>query len=245
MDTFSFAPTFPRTQSMQLVQGDHQFHIIPVANCLIIFEAYMEILFIIEVKILELIKWSSRSSPIMLTIGPRMVNKFWICSWSSLKRMSFWCLYLDTHLTTHHSIIVVWLKTVIMKGPRTLLISLVALCRIFGAVWGYTSPCIWVLRCLLSGHSFSCLQACHGLKIDTFENLSLESNYDPLHWGCKCSWDIILKSSKLILKVHWLFGLWQGMECCCKWWSAMAYAFFISLWHLKREHKFNKSSWCT
>jgi hypothetical protein len=38
MDTFSSAPTFPRTQSMQLVQGDHQFQIILVANCLTILE---------------------------------------------------------------------------------------------------------------------------------------------------------------------------------------------------------------
>ena len=101
MDTFSSAPTSPRTQSMQLVLDDHQFQIMPVANCLTIFGAYMEILFIIVVKILELITWSSGSPPIMLTnyVGPRMVTKFLICCSMSLKRMSFWCLYLDAHTT--------------------------------------------------------------------------------------------------------------------------------------------------
>ena len=36
----------------------------------------MNRLFIIKVKVLELIKCSFRSPPIMWTIGPRKVNKF-------------------------------------------------------------------------------------------------------------------------------------------------------------------------
>ena len=43
---------------------------------LINFGAHVNILFIIKVRILELIKWPPPPPPIMLTIEPRMVNKF-------------------------------------------------------------------------------------------------------------------------------------------------------------------------
>ena len=45
---------------------------------------------------------------IMLTIEPRMMNISWICTPTSLKHMPFWFPFLHSHLTTHHSNIVVW-----------------------------------------------------------------------------------------------------------------------------------------
>ena len=53
--------------------------------------------------------------PIMLTIKPRIVTKFWAhSSISCIQLMSFWCPFLVPHLTTHHSNIGVRL------GPLTL-----------------------------------------------------------------------------------------------------------------------------
>ena len=53
--------------------------------------------------------------PIMLTIKPRIVTKFWShSSISCIQLMSFWCPFLVPHLTTHHSTIGVRL------GPLTL-----------------------------------------------------------------------------------------------------------------------------
>ena len=77
MDTFSFASTSPLMRYTQVVgvRDNCQFEIVSVAVCLIIFRAYMNILFIIKVKILELTIWSCRS-PIMLIIDPRMGNKY-------------------------------------------------------------------------------------------------------------------------------------------------------------------------
>ena len=37
----------------------------------------------------------------MLTIEPRMVSMFWACSPISFINMSFWCSFLDPHLTTY------------------------------------------------------------------------------------------------------------------------------------------------
>ena len=42
-------------------------------------------------------------SQLMLTIEPRMVSIVWACSPISLEHTSFWCPFLDTHLTIHHS----------------------------------------------------------------------------------------------------------------------------------------------
>ena len=53
-DTFSSAPTSRRARNTQLVQDDYQIQIVPVAIFLIVFGARMNILFIVEVKILFL-----------------------------------------------------------------------------------------------------------------------------------------------------------------------------------------------
>ena len=47
-----------------------------IATFLVIFGAYMDILFNIKVKIVVLIQWSFRSPSIVLTIEPRMVTMF-------------------------------------------------------------------------------------------------------------------------------------------------------------------------
>lgn len=52
-----------------------------------------------------------RASPIMLTIEPKVVNKFWTRSPISPELiMPFWCLFLESHLSRHHSNIGVWLR---------------------------------------------------------------------------------------------------------------------------------------
>ena len=42
-------------------------------------------------------------SQLMLTIEPRMVSIFWARSPISLEHISFWCPFLDTHLTIYYS----------------------------------------------------------------------------------------------------------------------------------------------
>jgi hypothetical protein len=59
-------------RNMQLLRDDCQFQIVSEAIFLIIYLNN----FIIKVKILKFIKWSHSSPPDMLTIEPRMVNKF-------------------------------------------------------------------------------------------------------------------------------------------------------------------------
>ena len=78
----------------------------------IIFGAHKSILFIVKVKIFVDIKWPYRSSPIMLTVEPKMVNiSFWARTPMSIKHMMFfWCLFVHPHLTPHHSNVAVWLK---------------------------------------------------------------------------------------------------------------------------------------
>ena len=57
---------------------------------------------IINVKILVLIKWSYRSSQLCW-----LLNLVWLACFEhvvqSLKYISFWCSFLDPHLTTHHT----------------------------------------------------------------------------------------------------------------------------------------------
>ena len=70
----------------------------------------MNIRTILKVKILERIKKykSYGFFQIMMTIESRMVRKFWACTpISSKNTCRFWCLFLNSHLTTHHSNIVV------------------------------------------------------------------------------------------------------------------------------------------
>ena len=63
----------------------------------------MNILFIVKVKILELIQWSY--NPLQLC---RLLNFEWLTKLehivqSLLKHMLFWCLFLDLHLTINCS----------------------------------------------------------------------------------------------------------------------------------------------
>ena len=86
-----------------------------VAICLMIFEACINILFIIKVKVLLPINWLYRFPPVMLTIAPRRVSRFWARS-----QISFWHLFLDLHLTTHHSNIGVQIIAMLDLGTSTL-----------------------------------------------------------------------------------------------------------------------------
>lgn len=62
--------------------------------------AYLNILFIIKMKIIVLMKWSYRLFAIMLTTEPRMVSIHWACSPIIFEPIcfsytSFWCHFLD------------------------------------------------------------------------------------------------------------------------------------------------------
>ena len=63
--TFSPVPTFRSIRNTQLVRDDWQIQIVDVAIFLTNLGAHVYISFTIEVKILELIKWSYRFPPIM------------------------------------------------------------------------------------------------------------------------------------------------------------------------------------
>ena len=81
-----------------------------------IFEAHMNILFIFEVKIPMLIKWSYMSPSIMLTIKPRMIINPWARSFVSFEHMFLGCLFVQPHLNTYHSNIGVWLGEATKHG---------------------------------------------------------------------------------------------------------------------------------
>ena len=96
-----FSPTSRRIRNMQSVRDDianpnrahsHLSHNFWNSN--FIFQ---------QSEISLLIKWSYRSSPILLIIELKMVNTFWASSPISYKHMSFWCPFLDPHLITCHS----------------------------------------------------------------------------------------------------------------------------------------------
>ena len=56
-----------------------------------------------------------------LTIEPRrMVSRFWAHSPISLEHMSFWCLFLDPHITTYHSNTSVQIIVVLELGTSAL-----------------------------------------------------------------------------------------------------------------------------
>ena len=73
-------------QNMQLVRDNCQFQIVAVDICLIIFSAHMNI-FIIKVKILELIKWSYRWPQLCWLFSLEWLLKFWARSPISCKHM--------------------------------------------------------------------------------------------------------------------------------------------------------------
>ena len=66
----------------------------------------------------------------MLTTEPRMVNTFWAHSSISFEQMSLWCMFLDSHLTIHHSSIVTQIRWVPKLGLLT-----VGLMRIIFIFW--------------------------------------------------------------------------------------------------------------
>lgn len=89
--------------------------------CLMTFRAHMIILLIVREKILGVIKWSYRSSSIMLTIEGRMVTKIWAYGLVSYKYMSLRCAFLHPRLTTNHSNVAIWFRVVVtMKGSLIL-----------------------------------------------------------------------------------------------------------------------------
>ena len=74
-----------------------------VANFLVIFEAWMNILFIVKARILRVFKWSCRSSQLCLTMASRLVNWFWAHSPISSGHMSLWCPILNSNPSIHQS----------------------------------------------------------------------------------------------------------------------------------------------
>ena len=64
----------------------------------------------------------------MLAIKPRMTNKLWAWSAISIKHMTSWCLFLDSHLTTHHSNIGVQLRHIAKLNTLTLWLCHLRLC---------------------------------------------------------------------------------------------------------------------
>ena len=81
----------------------------------------MNILFMIEVKILNLMKWLYRCLPPsnMLIIEPRMLIN-WARSIILLKHTSLCCPFFDPHVTTDHSNIVIRSNKLTMKSLQTL-----------------------------------------------------------------------------------------------------------------------------
>lgn len=71
----------------------------------------------------------------MLTIESKIVNKSWARTQISFKTMSFWSLFLDLHLPTHHSNIVVWWRCVTKLGPLTFEISVLHLSNNKWSFW--------------------------------------------------------------------------------------------------------------
>ena len=61
----------------------------------------------------------------MLTIEPRVVNKSCARSHISFKHMSFWCPFLDPHLTGHHPNIGVRFRQVTELGLLPLLMNVI------------------------------------------------------------------------------------------------------------------------
>ena len=106
LDAFSLHPFFVRYETHNLCEMNSKILFVSVAICLIIYGAHMNILcIIIIVTIPVLMKWSYRSPPppIMLTIKSRMISVYWACNPITFRCISFWCMFLDTHLTTYHS----------------------------------------------------------------------------------------------------------------------------------------------
>ena len=92
-NTFSSTPTSHRiskqTISTRWLANLNRGHV----HFLRIFGAHMNILFIVKVKILFLVKRSNGS--------PRFYWPLRLC-WQILDNVSFWCSFLDPHLSAHH-----------------------------------------------------------------------------------------------------------------------------------------------
>ena len=83
----------------------------------------MNVILISKVKRLFLIEWLYRSSQLYGLLSLEwLTNSFWAHRPISFKNMMLFCvLFLDPHLTTHHSNIGVYLIWVTESGPLTLL----------------------------------------------------------------------------------------------------------------------------
>ena len=91
----------------------------PVTICLIIFGAHIDILFIIEVKIVMLIKWSYRSPQSCSLLNLEWSVYFEHAVHSHLKTC-FLCQFLGPYLTAYHLIIDVQIIVVFDLGMSTL-----------------------------------------------------------------------------------------------------------------------------
>ena len=80
----------------------------------------MNILFTFKPHILMLMKLLHTPPPIVSIIDPRMVNIFWRRSPISFKYIFFWCLFLDSYLTTNNSNIGVQTMTMMDLGTSAL-----------------------------------------------------------------------------------------------------------------------------
>ena len=120
MDTFPSAPTSHRIWNTQLEQDDWQILIVPMAICLIIFEAQMDILFVHKVKIFMLMKWPYRSLELCRLSNLEWLAYFGHTALSVLKHMSVWRQFFDPHLNAYHSNVGVQIIVVFDLGTSTL-----------------------------------------------------------------------------------------------------------------------------
>lgn len=117
------------------------YHTLPI--CLIIFGAYMNILFVAKVKIFKLSKWLCRSSTIEFTLEHRKVVTFWAHCPISFQQVSFWYLFSEFHLTIYQSNTRVWLRSIAELGTFTLLDYL---CFVTGCSPSFETQVFWDLR---------------------------------------------------------------------------------------------------
>ena len=98
--SFIFKPTSRRTWTPHQMWDDQHIQIVAVAIRLILLRTPCMNVLIIKMNILQLIKWSHRSSQPCPTIEPRMHSIFWTQSSISFKHMSYLRQFLDPHLLT-------------------------------------------------------------------------------------------------------------------------------------------------
>ena len=122
IDTFSSAPTSPRMWNPELEWDDCYPQIVSVSRMFASW--FLELWFIIKVKIPKLIKWSCRSPQFCWPLSLEWLTYFEHICPISFKQMSFWHPLLDPHRTIHQSNIGFHMLEVLDQHPSNLVSTL-------------------------------------------------------------------------------------------------------------------------